>query len=101
MQLLPQSFEFQTANLLPGRLKEQRHSSSQLAVRFFSKSLPHLLPRQAFCFWAMSSSKAGTKSRQFSFGAYTDAGMRGANLKLRIAVKPPRDCFSPVPLHLI
>ena len=86
MQLLPQSFEFQTANLLPGRLKEQRHSSSQVAVRFFSKSLPHLLPRQAFCFWAMFLSKAGIELRQFSFGAHTDAGIAvhrlpGANLE--------------------
>ena len=51
MHLLPQSFEAQTV-----------HSSSQgtsagtaalllpAVVRFFSKSLPHLLPRQAFPF---------------------------------------------------
>jgi hypothetical protein len=54
MHLLPQSFVFQAT-----------HSSSQgkpegtaalllpVAVRSFSKSLPHLLPRQAFSFFTV------------------------------------------------
>jgi hypothetical protein len=57
MHLLPQSFVFQMA-----------HSSSQGAsdgitalllpavIRFFSKSLPHLLPRQAFSFKGQTGS---------------------------------------------
>ena len=51
MHLLPQSFDFQAAHSSSqGRLSEQRHSSSQVAVRFFLKRLPHLLPRQAFSY---------------------------------------------------
>ena len=64
MHLLPQSFGFQTA-----------HSSSQgasvgtaalllpVAVRFFSKSLPHLLPRQAFSFSGPAASKSEIELR--------------------------------------
>ncbi|HBF32516.1 MAG TPA: hypothetical protein DDW73_23315 [Rhizobium sp.] len=63
MHLLPQSFVFQTT-----------HSSSQgasvgtaalllpAAVRFFSESLPHLLPRQAFSLERGTACKA-SKSR--------------------------------------
>ena len=62
--LLPRCFEFQTA-----------HSSSQGAsvgtaalllpavVRFFSKSLPHLLPRQAFSFCAYAGEISKLKRR--------------------------------------
>jgi len=86
MHLLPQGFEFQTANLLPGTSEGTATLLLPVAVRFFSKSLPHLLPRQAFCFWAMSRSKAGIELRQFSFVAHTDAGIAvqrlpGANLE--------------------
>ncbi len=50
MHLLPQSFVFQaTYSSSQGRLTEQRHSSSQ-PLFILSKSLPHLLPRQAFSF---------------------------------------------------
>ncbi len=53
MHLLPQSFEVQTAHSSSqGCLYEQRHSSSQSLFNSF-ESLPHLLPRQAFSFWAI------------------------------------------------
>jgi hypothetical protein len=77
MHLLPQSFEFQTA-----------HSSSQgtsvgtaalllpVAVRFFSKSLPHLLPRRAFSFMAglvLGRRSIAALSRPIPDGSYAFA----------------------------
>ncbi|QCI99667.1 hypothetical protein CFBP5473_16965 [Agrobacterium larrymoorei] len=51
MHLLPQSFEFQMS--LSSSQRAFGGTAALLlpaAVRFFSKSLPHLLPRQAFSF---------------------------------------------------
>ncbi|KAA6488500.1 hypothetical protein DXT98_08940 [Agrobacterium sp. ICMP 7243] len=49
--LLPRSPAGTAALLLPA------------AVRFFSKSLPHLLPRQAFSFWAEANSSSGPAAK--------------------------------------
>ncbi|WP_210421830.1 hypothetical protein, partial [Rhizobium sophoriradicis] len=42
-----------------GRLWERQHSSSQLSFGSFQKSLPHLLPRQAFSFWPPDHAESG------------------------------------------
>jgi hypothetical protein len=52
MHLLPQSFVFAgDLILLPRALAGTAALLLPAAVRLFSKSLPHLLPRQAFSFW--------------------------------------------------
>ncbi|TNM61899.1 hypothetical protein FHP24_20465 [Aliirhizobium smilacinae] len=57
MHLLPQSFGFQaTLSSSQGKPGRTRHSSSQPLFYYF-KSLPHLLPRQAFSFLRKVESK--------------------------------------------
>jgi hypothetical protein len=49
MHLLPQSFDFASdLILLPRALVGMAALLLPAVVRFYSKSLPHLLPRQAF-----------------------------------------------------
>ena len=62
MHLLPQSFEFAgNSLLLPELLAGTAALLLPAAVRFFSKSLPHLLPRRAFSFLDGRSSKPQIK----------------------------------------
>ncbi|PCK83491.1 hypothetical protein CPT32_28950 [Rhizobium sophoriradicis] len=51
MHLLPHPFDMQAPVLLPGSPAGTTALLLPAVVRFFSKSLPHLLPRQAFSFW--------------------------------------------------
>jgi len=64
MHLLPQSFVLSGASLLlPGASVGTAALLLPAAVRFFSESLPHLLPRQAFSFRDRGFSRTQSRVR--------------------------------------
>ncbi|PDV86566.1 hypothetical protein CO652_21120 [Rhizobium sp. H4] len=59
MHLLPHPFDMQAPILLPRSPAGTAALLLPAVVRFFSKSLPHLLPRQAFSFWPPDRAESG------------------------------------------
>ncbi|PDT32728.1 hypothetical protein CO671_27735 [Rhizobium sp. M10] len=59
MHLLPHPFDMQAPILLPRSPAGTTALLLPAVVRFFSKSLPHLLPRQAFSFWPPDHAEGG------------------------------------------